>query len=464
MSTFRRGRIAVLGAGLAGLSAADILAARGLSPIVLEKMPATGGLSATVENGGLRFDYGPHRFHTKNPAILERVSAALGGGLLRLERQSRIRMLDRYFRYPLDLSDVLRKMPVASGAAMLASYGLARLKRAVAPSADLNFEDWVVSRFGRKLFDVYFGPYTAKLWGCRPSSLSSDWASQRISVPGLSGLIRDAFFPGSTGSRSLVSTFHYPRGGIGRISDALAARVRSSGGRILTGTAPGSIQLLEDGYRIGLEGSELDVDWIVNSIPLTEYVRLLGPALTDDARSAASELRFRAIVFVALQLSSRSAARDHWIYAAEDLYAFNRLSIPENFDPAMSGPGGQVTFEFSCQEGDATWNASDDLVRGSVEGGVRLGLFREEEVLGSTVTRQPHAYPIYDIGYEEKRRNVLDALQALPRSVTCGRQGLFRYNNMDHSIEMGEYAAMEALGEGSVRERFDWTRNTWVDG
>ena len=322
MSTFRRGRIAVLGAGLAGLSAADILAARGLSPIVLEKMPATGGLSATVENGGLRFDYGPHRFHTKNPAILERVSAALGGGLLRLERQSRIRMLDRYFRYPLDLSDVLRKMPVASGAAMLASYGLARLKRAVAPSADLNFEDWVVSRFGRKLFDVYFGPYTAKLWGCRPSSLSSDWASQRISVPGLSGLIRDAFFPGSTGSRSLVSTFHYPRGGIGRISDALAARVRSSGGRILTGTAPGSIQLLEDGYRIGLEGSELDVDWIVNSIPLTEYVRLLGPALTDDARSAASELRFRAIVFVALQLSSRSAARDHWIYAAEDLYAF----------------------------------------------------------------------------------------------------------------------------------------------
>ena len=83
---------------------------------------------------------------------------------------------------------------------------------------------------------------------------------------------------------------------------------------------------------------------------------------------------------------------------------------------------------------------------------------------GSVVTRQPAAYPIYDLGYSGRSCIVLDALQALPRSVTCGRQGLFRYNNMDHSIEMGEYAALEVLGEGSVRERFDWTRSTWADG
>jgi protoporphyrinogen oxidase len=456
--------VAVLGAGLAGLSAADILSARGLSVVVLEKAKAVGGLAATIEEGGLRFDCGPHRFHTRNDTLLRRVSALLDDDLLHLSRLSRIRMLDRYFQYPLSLAEVLRKMPVHTGAAMMGSYTLARLKKLLVPSSDRNFEDWVVGRFGRKLYDIYFGPYTEKLWGCKPTALSADWASQRISVPGLYGLIRETLSPGTTGARSLVSMFHYPRGGIGRIADAFAARVGSAGGRILTGTAPGRIRMLEDGYRIGLPGSELEVDAVVSSIPVNDYVRLLGGALTDDVQSTAAELRFRAIVFVTLRLAARCSAKDHWIYTPEDFYAFNRLSIPENFDPGMSGAGGQITFEFSCQEGDSTWTASDELVEGSIEGGIRLGLFSRGEVLGSVITRQPHAYPIYGLGYDAKSCMVLDGLQAIPRSVTCGRQGLFRYNNMDHSIEMGEYAALETLGEGSVRERFDWTKNTWIDG
>jgi len=80
------------------------------------------------------------------------------------------------------------------------------------------------------------------------------------------------------------------------------------------------------------------------------------------------------------------------------------------------------------------------------------------------VERQPHAYPVYAHGYAESSGAVLEALDRLPGSVTCGRQGLFRYNNMDHSMEMGELAALELLGEGSVRERFDWSTGTWADG
>ncbi|HRY61427.1 MAG TPA: hypothetical protein P5266_04450, partial [Candidatus Fermentibacter sp.] len=98
------------------------------------------------------------------------------------------------------------------------------------------------------------------------------------------------------------------------------------------------------------------------------------------------------------------------------------------------------------------------------EGGARLGLFERDDVLGSTVERQLHAYPVYAHGYAEASGAVLDALDGLPGSVTCGRQGLFRYNNMDHSMEMGELAALELLGEGSVRERFDWSTGTWADG
>lgn len=456
----------VLGAGLAGLSAADILSSRGVTVVVLEKSSFTGGLAATHREGGFHFDYGPHRFHTTNKAILERVRDLVGGDLLELDRLSRIRLLDRYFVYPLSLGDVLSRMPLHRGAAMMASYAAARLRVASGGARDDSFESWVVNRFGKSLYDIYFGPYTAKLWGIDPDRLSPDWASQRITVPGLGGLVRETLLPRREKVRSLVSLFHYPRGGIGRIAEALAGRIVSAGGTILTGIEPESISRSGTGYSIGTRGGSIEASGIVSTIPVTEYATLLGDMLPGAVLEASRSLRFRAIVFQVLRVARRPDARDHWIYTPESRYGFNRLSVPENFDPGVSESGAQVVFEYTCdsEPGDPVWSGSRGLAEECGSGGVRLGLFQPGEVLGSTVARQPHAYPVYTHGYAGVSGALLDALSNVPGSVTCGRQGLFRYNNMDHSIEMGEYAALELLGEGSVKERFDWSADTWADG
>lgn len=458
--------VVVLGAGLAGLSAADVLASRGIRVVVLERTGSIGGLAATRRSGGFNFDYGPHRFHTTNGKLLERVGTLLGGELLELERLSRIRLLDRYFRYPLSLLDVLARMPLHRGAAMIASYAGARLRVAAGRSRDDSFESWVVNRFGRCLYDVYFGPYTAKLWGIAPSELSPDWASQRISVPGLGGLVKETILPGREKARSLVSLFHYPRGGIGRIAEALAGKVGAAGGSVLVSTEPRSIERTPRGFNVGTPEGAIEADGIVNTVPLTEYASLLGGLLPGEAHAASGSLRFRSIVFVVLKLVERPRARDHWIYTPEERYGFNRLSFSENFDPRMSDSGAQVVFEFTCDAlpGDRVWHGGPELEAACIEGGSRLGLFEKDEVQGGMVERQPHAYPVYTIGYGRTSGAVLDALGNIPGSVTCGRQGLFRYNNMDHSMEMGEYAALELMGEGSVRERFNWDQGTWADG
>ena len=41
---------------------------------------------------------------------------------------------------------------------------------------DISFEDWIIKRFGRTMYDIYFGPYSYKLWGVPPSQISADWA------------------------------------------------------------------------------------------------------------------------------------------------------------------------------------------------------------------------------------------------------------------------------------------------
>ena len=457
--------VAVLGAGLAGLSAADVLVSRGYDVLVIEKNSGSGGLAATVRADGFHFDFGPHRFHTQNSSILERISTLLPERLLQLERLSRIRLMDRYFHYPLSLGDVLRRMPPHRGIGIVGSYIGEKVRNIFSPRSEDDFEGWVLKRFGRQLYDIYFGPYTEKLWGCPPSSLSADWASQRITVPGLSGLVKETLFPSGDKIRSLVSTFHYPKGGIGHIAEAFEKRIAKAGGKFAFDTVPKSITIGNDGrFVISTGNDEIRVSRIINTIPVTEYVRLLGGKLPDTAHSVAALLHYRGIVFLTVRVRKRPDARDHWIYAPEERYLFNRLSIPENFDDDLPVEGFQVVFEFSCQKDDDIWNGSIDLLDSAIEGGARLGLFERDDVTGSMLSYQAHAYPIYDLGYASRVASVLDCLHSLEGSVTCGRQGLFRYNNMDHSIEMGQYAALEIMGEGCVRDQFGWTADTWADG
>ena len=457
-------KVIVIGAGLTGLSAAEELARRGHEVVVLEKEPSHGGLAATVKRDGFEYDLGPHRFHTANTEILDFVKKIPGITLLELERVSRIRLLDRYFEYPLAFSNVLLTMPLHKGIGMILSFLWEKIRGLFAPRSQESFEGWVLSRFGVGLYNLYLAPYNKKLWGIEPSQLSADWASQRITVPSLAGLIKETIAPSKETVRSLVSSFHYPRGGIGEICRGLASGITQLGGSILFSTKPAGLVKTDNGWRIELEGDNTNImcDKVISTIPVNEYTKLMGPILPDKVHKAAAALKFRALVFLTVLLDSDIEPSDHWIYTSEDRYLFNRLSITRNFDPNLPS---QVVFEFSCQENDEIWNMSrEGLLETAISGAVHLGLFSAEMVLGADISRRAYAYPIYDLTYAKNTSVVLDALESIDDSVTCGRQGLFRYNNMDHSIEMGKYAALEVLGKASVKDHFNWDENTWADG
>ncbi len=454
--------IVIFGAGLAGLSAAEELARRGHQVVVLEKESSYGGLAATVKRNGFEYDLGPHRFHTSNESILDFVKKLPGIDFLKLNRVSRIRLLDRYFDYPLAFSNVLSTMPPHKGIGMMISFLWESIRGLFAPREQESFEGWVLSRFGRGLYDLYLAPYNEKLWGIKPSELSADWASQRITVPSLAGLIKETIKPSKETVRSLVSTFHYPKGGIGEICKGLVSRITGNGGSVRFSTEPKTVIKQGNKWRIELPDGFVLCDKIINTIPVNKYTNLLGDILPPEVHKAASDLKFRGLVFLIVLLNSDVTSSDHWIYTSEDRYLFNRLSISRNFDPNV---GSQVVFEFSCQENDKTWKMSkEELLNSTITGAEHLGLFSSDMVVDADISRTAFAYPIYDLKYAKNAMVVLDALEKLPSSVTCGRQGLFRYNNMDHSIEMGKFAALEILGEASVKEHFNWDENTWTDG
>ena len=83
----------------------------------------------------------------------------------------------------------------------------------------------------------------------------------------------------------------------------------------------------------------------------------------------------------------------------------------------------------------------------------------EFNVIHSEVSRNANAYPVIKTGYQEHIDVIKDWLSDLPNITAIGRSGMFKYNNQDHAMATGLYAARTLMGQGD----FDpWEVN--VDG
>ena len=198
----------------------------------------------------------------------------------------------------------------------------------------------------------------------------------------------------------------------------------------------------------------LDADYVISSIPINNLVHSMQPAAPPVVLRAADNLKYRAMVFLYLMLDKPQVTDDHWIYFPAKEEVFNRISEIRNFSEDTV-PGGQTSLcvEITCDEGDYVWNAPNgELFERSVEGLERAGLIRREEIRGYFARRMTHAYPTYDLDFEENLNRLTGYLHNIENLLTIGRQGLFRYFNMDHAMETGLEAA-EKIMSGELREK-----------
>ncbi len=89
--------------------------------------------------------------------------------------------------------DILRGVPPLTSAACAGSFLWSRIESLFKEWKDDSFEDFIRNRFGRKLYRIYFGPFTEKTWGVPGSMLSSDFGRQRIGVFTLWDLFKRTF-------------------------------------------------------------------------------------------------------------------------------------------------------------------------------------------------------------------------------------------------------------------------------
>ena len=455
-------KVVIMGAGPAGLAAAYQLARRGLSAVVIEKDEIVGGISRTVCRNGFRFDIGGHRFFTKIDRVNRLWQEVLGDDLLKRPRLSRIYYNNKFFNYPLKPINALMGLGLFNSIGILASFAASKLS----PYPKENtFEEWVSNRFGKKLYRIFFKTYTEKVWAIPCSQIEAEWAAQRIKGLSLVSALKTALIGDKDKKiKTLIDEFDYPRLGPGQMYETMAEKFKSMGGQILMNTCITgleekddkviSIEVTEkDGNKHTIEGTDF-----LSSIPLTELVKMFS-RIPEEVFRAADNLSYRSLLTVNLMMNRAEIFPDTWIYIHSFDVKVGRIQCFKNWSPAMVAGDGvsSLGLEYFCTEGDRLWNAPDQelisLGKSEVD---RLSLADSSTVFDAFVIRTPKTYPVYLTGYTTHLEKLKNFVTTMDNLQCIGRNGMFKYNNMDHSILSGLLAADNITGAANDL----WSVNT----
>jgi protoporphyrinogen oxidase len=500
----------IAGAGPAGLTAAlELLRRTGITPIVIEADGQVGGISKTINYRGNRMDLGGHRFFSKSDWVMrwwqEILPVADGEtqptGALRIhyqgqshdltqegaapassdavmlvrKRLSRIFYRRRFFDYPLTLNaNTVRNLGIVEAIRIGLSYGRAQLK---SRSPEKSLEDFLINRFGTRLYRTFFKDYTEKVWGVPCTDISAEWGAQRIKGLSVAKAIAHALtspFRSSSDAAqkgtetSLIERFLYPKFGPGQMWEEVARRVATLGGAVhlrqrvvAVEHVAGEIVSVDVFDETTGEVRRMACDYFLSTVPVKDLVAMLRP---EDSRIAqiAANLPYRSFMIAGLLLRSmrgRPTPSDNWVYIQEPDVRIGRLQIFNNWSPALVADPSTVWLglEYFCDQGDDLWAMEDEKFLNFAGGELeQIGLIDRKDVIGGTVVRVPGAYPAYFGAYRQfgDLRNYLDRFSNL---YPIGRNGMHRYNNQDHSM-LAANAAVNAIAKRAPKEAI-WNVN-----
>ncbi len=457
----------IIGAGPAGLTAAYELGKRGVTSTVLEASDQVGGISKTVSYRGYRFDIGGHRFFSKVPLINELWHEILGEEFLLRRRISRIYYNQHFFDYPLKPLNALAGLGPLESLLIGLSYVKAKFFHI---HDEKTFEQWVSNRFGYRLYKIFFKTYTEKVWGIPCSEISADWAAQRIKNLSLKQAVRNALFgarhgiDGSTVT-SLIEQFQYPRFGPGMMWERCRSLIESQGSQTVQGVKVERIQhrhgRVDCVFGRSASGEQLEYDGrhFVSTMPMRDLIHALDPLPPDEVRKAAQTLRYRDYLTVVLVVDRESVFPDNWLYVHSPEVKLGRIQNYKNWSPNMVPDPSRTSLglEYFLWDKDEEWSwPQEQLIELGIRECAQIGLFDPREVKDGTVVRMEKAYPVYDQTYQESVAIIRRYLETFSNLQTIGRNGLHRYNNQDHSMLTGVYAAGNILGE----QHDVWSVNT----
>lgn len=421
-------KIVITGAGVSGLTLTErlISSREDISVTVLESEDCPGGLARTFEKDGFLFDIGPHRFHTSDSAVSDYLLEILGDDHITISRSSNVFMAGKYRNWPLTLKSV-------AGLPLHVLFGsFLDLFQRKSKDELSTFADYVISKYGKNIYNYFFRGYTEKFTGCSATELHVDWAEagvnravidKNVKADDLFSLLKGVLIP-----KPVSTTFYYPSyGGIQTFCDKQADRIQNSGGKIVYGCRAVGVETA-NGKVSGVQTADQGVipaDHVYWSAP----VSILFP----DAG-----FRYMDTLLCNIALSKKQENNYQWCYFGQEDILFSRLTVPRNFRAdTVPDKADSLIVEITLNNPEQR-NNPESLKDRLIEELESVDALKASDILFMDWRIVPRTYPLYDLGYRKRLSELV-----LPEGVDLtGRCGSFWYNNMDHSI--GEALAISS--------------------
>ncbi|MCR5847535.1 MAG: FAD-dependent oxidoreductase [Lachnospiraceae bacterium] len=495
-------KVIIIGAGPAGLTAGYDLISKSsdYEVTIIEETPVVGGLCARFENEGNVLDPGGHMFISNNsevkkfwnsilPAqgkpssddlILDRYCKIANGGpdpedtedvLLSREKVTRIYKENKFYDSPVIFNN--KEAVKNFGIATSIKSGFSQIGGNVFKHKEESLEDYYVNRSGKQLFTMFQEEYLEKIWGTKPSRMSSAWgpiSEKSLIAPVISTDKTKKDYEKLPAP--FAGRYYYPKFGAYQMWENVADRFIEMGGSIHKNCKVEGITT--NGKKITsvkcyADGDEFIVacDYLISSMPIRDLV--MGMDEVDDKiRIAAEDLSYRGLVSVCVELkdmvwkndteehkSIDNIAPDSFVYISNPNVKVSRIQIYNNFSPYMIRNKDHIYLgmNYYCNEGDYYWSMNDRDWKKAILGDLnKLGIIKSEDSLISyTKIKYNKAFPSYDNGYE-KRDKVVKFLKTFDNLYCIGRNGQHRFSSIDESMKTSFEAVKNILGLSQNKE------------
>lgn len=504
----------IIGAGPAGVTAAYQLSKEQEMEVELvEKANFIGGISATMDIDGNKLDLGPHRYYTKS----DRVQAFWESFLplqgkptiddielehklpfssdpnapdpeqtddvfLKRPRLTRIYHHRKFFDYPVKLSwNTIKGL----GFINMMKIGFTYFWALLFKKKETNLENFFINRFGTHLYKTFFKDYTEKLWGVKCSEISAEWGAQRVKgisiIKILKEILGKIFFRKNfhTKETSLIEFFYYPKFGSGQMYGKIAEEAKKNGARISLSTNVEKINMQNGKIRsiiVNTNGEKREIvgDNFISSMPIAELIAKMDGDVPENIRQVASGLMYRnvrlgAFLLKKLKIKNTTGIKtynglvpDVWIYIQEKNILTGRLEIMNNFSPYLVKDNKNevcLTVEYFCSDTDDLWNMPDDVFcRLALSELVQMGFADEKDFILQKSFKVEKGYPVY-FGAYKSFDIVKEYINSIPNLYPIGRNGMHKYNNMDHSI-LTALETVDCIVKGNPSKETIWAVNT----
>ena len=421
--------VVIIGAGLAGLSAAYHLK-KGYA--LFEKNGEIGGMTRSICKNGYIFDYDGHLLHFRNEYTFNLVSELLSGNLAPHKRNSWVYSKGIFTRYPFQANFYGLPNSVVKDCLM----GLIKAKISNLPPSNSNgnFENWIIKTFGEGIANHFMLPYNKKFWTIEPKELTCDWLDGFVPVPDLEDTVTGAISD-STKPYGYNSRFWYPvKGGISELIKGFSEKLRNAH------VNKKAVTIDQHRKEIVFEDATIrKFKDMITTMPLPELANILVDT-PSDVSQAFSMLKWTSIYVLNIGIKSDNQTERHWVYYPEESTVFYRVGFPTSFSTDVA-PKGRSSIYAEIAYSDSKKIDKDTMVSRTIHDLKKCGIISEESDVEICLPMDiKYGYALYDSNRLHAVKIIKNYLEKLG-IYTIGRYGSWKYMSMEDVILEGKQIA-----------------------